>query len=343
MSPEEMPLLQDGALQAGASGTISAAESGPSSGKPRLPQNIGHRGYKAAFPENSMAAFHGAVVAGAHALETDLHLSRDGVVVLSHDATLKRCFGIDTKIADCDWSYLRTLQTLQEPHQGMPRLSDLLEWLARPELASVWLLLDIKTDDDPEVLLPAIARTVASVPPWEGGKGWKERIVVGAWNENYIHHARLHLPGHALAYIGFSLLYARRFLSDQHADVHFNLFQPSLVGPLGAAFRRAAGERGRKLFVWTVNEEGWMEWAVRKGIDGVITDEVGRMSGVLDRLGVGAAMAVPGVKWPRAVGLYARAAVLQAAALVFSLLLWRRLNTMGSRRKPSGVTVPGKP
>jgi glycerophosphoryl diester phosphodiesterase len=49
-----------------------------------LPQNIGHRGYKAAFPENTMAAFHGAVVAGAHALETDLHLSRDGVVVLSH-------------------------------------------------------------------------------------------------------------------------------------------------------------------------------------------------------------------------------------------------------------------
>jgi phosphatidylglycerol phospholipase C len=31
-----------------------------------------------------MAAFHGALAAGAHALETDLHLSRDGVVVLSH-------------------------------------------------------------------------------------------------------------------------------------------------------------------------------------------------------------------------------------------------------------------
>ncbi len=31
-----------------------------------------------------MAGFHGAVAAGAHALETDVHLSRDGVVVLSH-------------------------------------------------------------------------------------------------------------------------------------------------------------------------------------------------------------------------------------------------------------------
>lgn len=273
----------------------------------------------------------------------------------------------------------------------MPRLSDLLEWLARPELASVWLLLDIKTDDDPDLLMPAIARTVASVPPAESGKGWKERIVVGGWNvrfplpdpfitltrppppspspyppvnsspnlpkqkqENYIHHARLHLPGHALAYIGFSLLYARRFLSDKHADVHFNLFQPSLVGPLGARFRRAIRERGRKLFVWTVNEEGWMEWAVRKGVDGVITDEVDRLGGVLDRFGVGAGSGVVGevgvvvsgdkgvIKWPGLVGLYARAVVLQAAALVFSLLLWRRLSTVGSKRKPSGVTVPGK-
>lgn len=49
-----------------------------------LPQTIGHRGYKAAHPENTMDAFLGAVAVGAHALETDVHLSKDKVVVLSH-------------------------------------------------------------------------------------------------------------------------------------------------------------------------------------------------------------------------------------------------------------------
>ena len=48
------------------------------------PQCIGHRGYKAAFPENTMAGFRGAVDIGAHAIETDVHISKDGVVVLSH-------------------------------------------------------------------------------------------------------------------------------------------------------------------------------------------------------------------------------------------------------------------
>lgn len=50
----------------------------------RLPQSIAHRGYKAKHPENTMGAFVGAVEAGAHAIETDIHLSMDDVVVLSH-------------------------------------------------------------------------------------------------------------------------------------------------------------------------------------------------------------------------------------------------------------------
>ena len=49
-----------------------------------MPQAIAHRGYRAKFPENSLVAFEAAIGAGAHALETDLHLTRDKVVVLSH-------------------------------------------------------------------------------------------------------------------------------------------------------------------------------------------------------------------------------------------------------------------
>jgi glycerophosphoryl diester phosphodiesterase len=53
----------------------------------KLPQAIAHRGYKAAYPENSMGAYKGAVEVGTHAIELDLHLSKDGVVVCSHVST----------------------------------------------------------------------------------------------------------------------------------------------------------------------------------------------------------------------------------------------------------------
>ena len=93
-----------------------------------------------------------AAEAGTHALETDVHLSKDGVVVLSHDPTLKRCYGKPDKIIDCEWEYLRTLRTIGENPQPMPRLLDLLEYLANPELEELWVLLDIKVS----VLQPSL-------------------------------------------------------------------------------------------------------------------------------------------------------------------------------------------
>jgi phosphatidylglycerol phospholipase C len=149
--------------------------------------------------------------------------------------------------------------------------------------------------------------------------------------------------------------------------VHFNLFQPALVGPIGAAFRREVRKRGRKLFVWTVNEEGWMEWSVRKGVDGVITDEVGLFKEVRDRfggdgdaegegesgVGVAAGMVVSGrsgkgnegVRWPRMLRLYCLAFFWQGVAALVSLLLWHRLSNRGRGRKgkkADGTAVSGK-
>ena len=130
-------------------------------GGEKMPQIIAHRGYKAEHPENTMGAFEGAVKVGAHALETDLHISKDDVVVLSHvgsgalslmtysdigeqDATMKRCYGKDVKIRDHDWEYLSQQRTIRAPHEQMPRLQDLLEYLAKPGSENIWLLLDIK-------------------------------------------------------------------------------------------------------------------------------------------------------------------------------------------------------
>jgi hypothetical protein len=66
------------------------------------------------------------------------------LLIIKQDANLKRCFGRKEKIIDCDWSSLKTLRTIKEPHEPMPRLKDLLEYLATPGLEDIWLLLDIK-------------------------------------------------------------------------------------------------------------------------------------------------------------------------------------------------------
>ncbi|KAI4140197.1 MAG: hypothetical protein LQ340_007911 [Diploschistes diacapsis] len=109
-----------------------------------LPQIIAHRGFRAQYPENTMLSFRSAVAAGAEAIETDMHLTKDNVAVLSHDSSLKRCFGKNQLIADHEWEYISTLRTIAPPHESMPRLVDLLRYLAEPGLEDVWVLLDIK-------------------------------------------------------------------------------------------------------------------------------------------------------------------------------------------------------
>src|SRR5690606_6879367 len=118
----------------------------------RLPQAIAHRGFKARYPENTMAAFSAAIDAGAHALETDIHLPSDGVVILSHDPSLTRCYGVDRPVRSCPWPFLSGLRTVRPPHEPLPRLVDLLELLARPEHSNIWVLLDIKVNDPTDVL-----------------------------------------------------------------------------------------------------------------------------------------------------------------------------------------------
>jgi glycerophosphoryl diester phosphodiesterase len=54
------------------------------------PEIIGHRGYAARFPENTLPAMEGALAAGCRSLEWDVHVSADGVPVLFHDDTLDR-------------------------------------------------------------------------------------------------------------------------------------------------------------------------------------------------------------------------------------------------------------
>ncbi|KAJ5787901.1 hypothetical protein N7457_002891 [Penicillium paradoxum] len=262
---------------------------------PRLPQAIAHRGFKGHYPENTILAIDRAIQAGAQALELDLHISRDGVVVLSHDPSLLRCFGVKKKVANCDWEYLKTLRTLKAPHEPMPRLVEVLEYLRQPGREHLWILLDIKVrplllksqllpnanispssqlTNEPFTIMELISKTIESVPISTIGPDWHRRVILGCWSSRYLPARAQHLPRYAVTLICVDVSYARQFL--QVPGISFNINQKILMGPLGRGFLEEARAARRAVYVWTVNAPNLMRWCIRHDIDGVISDEPGR-------------------------------------------------------------------
>ena len=70
---------------------------------------MGHRGAKAYEPENTLRSIRRALELGVHAVEIDIHLSRDGRLVVIHDATVDRTTNGKGRVADLTWEELRRL------------------------------------------------------------------------------------------------------------------------------------------------------------------------------------------------------------------------------------------
>jgi glycerophosphoryl diester phosphodiesterase len=96
-----------------------------------------HRGGSALAPENTLAAFDAGLAAGADGLELDVRLTRDGVVVVHHDASLDRTTNLRGPIAEyaadelarADAGYQFSAQgrfPFRDRGIGIPRLADVL-------------------------------------------------------------------------------------------------------------------------------------------------------------------------------------------------------------------------
>jgi len=70
---------------------------------------IAHRGYSGRAPENTLVAIEAAIAAGADAVEFDLHVTRDGVPVLFHDATLDRTTDGEGPLSERSHAEIRSL------------------------------------------------------------------------------------------------------------------------------------------------------------------------------------------------------------------------------------------
>ena len=113
------------------------------------PTLIGHRGWPARWPENTLEGFVAAVAVGARWLECDVQLSGDLVPFVCHDVSLKRTAGLDREITTLSAPELDAIGVGESARFGaryanlkLPRLSALVAWLLTH--STVKLFVEIK-------------------------------------------------------------------------------------------------------------------------------------------------------------------------------------------------------
>jgi glycerophosphoryl diester phosphodiesterase len=240
----------------------------------RLPWVIAHRGASAAAPENTMAAFRKAAAMGAECIETDLHLSRDGRLVVMHDATLARTTNGDGLVKNFTFAELRKLDAgswFSEEFKGerIPVVEDLLDFAGQTDLS---LYLEIK-----------------------GGAGYGvERSVISALRDRKESKASVVLcfDGSVLDRIHqldrlvmTGLLFEAGGEDMVKEAVRVGARQ---IGPRGDCVTPAliedAHRRGLKVVAWTIDEPVQMRALAAAGVDGIMTNHPGRLVAVRDTL-----------------------------------------------------------
>ncbi len=106
---------------------------------------VGHRGARGLWPENSLQGFRGTCEIGVDAVEFDVHLSRDGELVVIHDATLDRTTHGTGLVVERSAAELSAISLREGCGEGVPTLDAVLDILAGTDLE---LQIEIKTNAD---------------------------------------------------------------------------------------------------------------------------------------------------------------------------------------------------
>lgn len=222
-------------------------------------QITAHRGSSKTAPENTAAAIAAAIEELADFVELDVQMTADGVVVLGHDANLKRVAGQNRAISSLTWEELQALDvgswfSSQFAGERIPSLTEVME-LCKGQIS---MNIEIKNVGKDSALPEAVVALIQE-------NGMEEQCVVTSTSLNYLKKVKELAPELRTGYI-ISAAYGD-FYSNEAVD--FISIRSSFVNE---ALVEKAHAQGKAIHAWTVNTKSEMERLRLLGVDNLITD-----------------------------------------------------------------------
>ncbi|MFI8685891.1 glycerophosphodiester phosphodiesterase [Rossellomorea sp. NPDC077527] len=228
-----------------------------------------HRGVSGEAPENTLAAFKAAAESGAHGIELDVQLSKDGQIVVIHDETIDRTTNGTGYVKDMTWEQLRTYDAGSWFHpsfkgESIPSLEEVLD-VVTAHHDSMIINIELKND---QIDYPQLEEKVLDLLD---EKGMKEQTIISSFNPESLRRVRQLDPDIEIGFLfeGIPANILDRIKPLQvnalHCDASF------AQSPTG----RIVMEMGMPLRVFTINTMEEFQLVKKAGVEVVMTDYPG--------------------------------------------------------------------
>lgn len=244
---------------------------------------ISHRGANRYAPQNTLPAFRKGYALGADGFETDVHITKDGKIVLCHNYT------IDETSDGCGEIATKTLADLKGYDFGkyfsdkfkgteIPTIDDFLSFVETTDITV--LNIEIKSPKEAETAI--VSETLKAV----NEHGLKDKLLISSFDPKILMEVKkldrtvntgfLYAPNSpTLLQMAWKQLTFCKEIGVDAVHPHFFFVNKSFV--------ERAHKMGLKVNPWTVNSEKQIDKMIELGVDGIITDFPDVVSGKLSR------------------------------------------------------------
>lgn len=253
------------------------------------PIAFAHRGGGGEAPENTLAAFEIAVALGYRYLETDVHLTRDGVLVAFHDERLDRVTDRTGAIAELG---IAEVEAADAGHTFSPDRGRTFPFrgcgIRVPRLEAIlarWTDARVNIDPKSDACVEPLVALLDRLGAWE-------RVCVGSFSDRRLHRIRALARGRACTSMGPHAVALARLTTASGVMRRLGadcIQVPISRGPIPIVTERfiAAAHSARlPVHVWTINEETTINELLDLEVDGIMTDRLRVLRDVLTRRGL---------------------------------------------------------
>ena len=239
------------------------------------PMIMAHRGFSASAPENTMPAFQMCIDGGFTAAELDVQMTADGTVIVMHDDNLKRTTGLDKNVWEVTYDEIKDLDNgsfFSKEFAGtkIPTLDEVIK-LAGSGKDKLFLNIEIKRNGHDDGIIEKVVDIIIR-------NDYLDNCDVTSQDYSTLEEVRKTNPSVLTAYT--SAVGIGSIESLEAADI-ISIQETFATYENVERLHKA----GKRVFVWTVNEEETMKDLIGLNVDAILTNDPVLCKSVIDQYG----------------------------------------------------------